>query len=272
MSYIYDKLTPGQQTMFPKLAPRGILIADIDNTVNDHAGNERTRVDALELAIRMVSGEDDYVLNKLFCSHHKIGLLAQECQKADEIWMRSKLGLERDPNELSGSNILDMVSLQLAHLFEHHVGAYVFGDGVKNFPTWFSATYPGRALMRMDRMVGNRHGIFCKNAMIEYYMLPFYLRWVYYVQTHRDAANMLHVRLRPKLVTLEIVAGTHTPHIHTLPHACVSVFSFSFTPTLTRQLACNQDSERAEYTITPFTTRSSSLLSQRSACLHMCQW
>ena len=41
---VYNSMTPEQQTIFgPEPAPRGILITNISNTVNDHAGNEKTR-------------------------------------------------------------------------------------------------------------------------------------------------------------------------------------------------------------------------------------
>ena len=115
----------------------------------------------------MLFADDEFMLNILNCWHHKIGLITQSCQKTCETWVVSKVGKEKDSDELGGSGgVMDTLAIQLSHLFDHHVGAYVFGDGVKSFPNWFAQKYPGRRLLKMDRLVGSRHGIFCKNAMV----------------------------------------------------------------------------------------------------------
>ena len=50
---------------------------------------------------------------------------------------------------------MDMFQRQLALMFGHHRDAYVFGDGVIAFPTWFARRYPDMPLYKMKRQVGN---------------------------------------------------------------------------------------------------------------------
>ena len=48
---------------------------------------------------------------------------------------------------------MDMFQRQLSLLFGHHRDAYVFGDGVIAFPTWFRRRYPDMPLHKMKRQV-----------------------------------------------------------------------------------------------------------------------
>ena len=54
--HVYNLLTEEQKSRFgPHPAPNGILICNLDNCVNDHAGNEKTRIAAIEKAIRLLT-------------------------------------------------------------------------------------------------------------------------------------------------------------------------------------------------------------------------
>ena len=56
----------------------------------------------------------------------------------------------------------------------------------------------------MDRQVGNRHGIFMKNAMVHYTMFAPYLEWCSYMRHDVKDANALHNRVLTKLQTMEL--------------------------------------------------------------------
>ena len=160
----------------PKPAPHGRLLANLKNTNNDHAGVEKTRVNCLEAAIRLLIDDPDFTLNRASCAHHKLGLLAEKIQKACHTTMVSILGADADTHigEFKTSNIIDMFQRQLALLFGHHVGSYVFGNGVILFPRWFRHKYPDLKLHVMDRQIGNRHGVLLKNAIVHYTMFDAY--------------------------------------------------------------------------------------------------
>ena len=185
----------------PQPAPDGHLLANLKNANNDHAGVECTRVNWLELAIRIMIGDEDFTLNRAKCAHHKLGLLAAKIQKACHNTMVEILGADTDVTigEFKTSNMIDMFQRQLALLFDHHVGSYVFGNGVILFPRWFRHKYPGLKLHVMDRQVGNRHGVLLKNAIVHYTMFDAYREWCAYLQFEVKDENSLHFRCGSKL-------------------------------------------------------------------------
>jgi hypothetical protein len=110
------------------------------------------------------------------CGTHKIMLVATACRKADHDVIIARVGAERDMRirEFGSSNCLDSLQvylhahpfsfntvfllciylnllcgfwcslcmqLQYQKLFGHHVGVYVFGDGL-TFPGWAQKNYP----------------------------------------------------------------------------------------------------------------------------------
>ena len=136
------------------------------------------------MAIQKLLGDPNFTLNRGECGHHQIGLFATAVQKVDSDLFVSRVGrdLDKHINEFKTDNVIDMAQRQLALLFGHHSGAYTFGNGVIAFPTWFRKEYPEMKLYKMDRQVGNRHGILLKNAMVHYAMFDVYLQWCTYMK------------------------------------------------------------------------------------------
>ena len=99
---------------------------------------------------------------------------ASSDESESEMHPQMKLWVDSSIGEFKSNNIVNMFQRQLALLFGHHVGSYVFGDGVILFPRWFKHKYPNLELSRMDRQVGSRHGVMLKNAMVHYYMFDVY--------------------------------------------------------------------------------------------------
>ena len=172
------------QSSMPEKAPAGRLLCGLKNTQNDHASVELKRVDEIELAIRGLLDDPDFTLNRAGCTHHQIGLFATAVQKVDSNLLIAKVGAALDTHikEFKTDNVIDMAQRQLALLFSHHTGAYTFGNGVIAFPTWFKKSFPGMRLHKMDRQVGNRHGVMLKNAMVHYAMFEPYLKWCSYMK------------------------------------------------------------------------------------------
>ena len=82
-------------------------------------------------------------------------------------------------SEFKTKNIGDSLQIQLCKLFGHHPGAYTFGNGAMDFPQYMTDKHP--SLWRgMDRIVGSRSLVFMRNALVHYYMAPFYLEWTNY--------------------------------------------------------------------------------------------
>ena len=184
----------------PQKAPTGRLLCGVKCSQNDRASVEKKRVDEVELAIREMLGNPNFTLNRAGCAHHQIGLFATAVQKADSNLFTARIGsdLDRRINEFKTDNPIDQAQRQLALLFGHHAGAYTFGNGVIAFPTWFGKTFPDLKLHKMDRQVGNRHGVLLKNAMVHYAMFNPYLQWCTYMKNDvkgisRTSCLALHV-------------------------------------------------------------------------------
>ena len=56
--------------------------------------------------------------------------------------------------------------------------------------------------------VGNRHGVFLRNAMVHYAMFDVYREWIHYLQHEVKEVNSLHIRALTKLQTQELKAAT----------------------------------------------------------------
>ena len=85
--------------------------------------------------------------------------------------------------------------------------SYVFGDGVWAFPAFMRKNHKEVKFFSMKRMVGNRALVFHENALIHFYMTPFYLEWCNYVSKHCKEGNMLHVRVEAQLRCAEELSG-----------------------------------------------------------------
>ena len=196
------------EACMPCKAPDRRLIVNIKNTQNDHAGNELKRVDYMEMGIRALLEDDSFTLNRGTCTHHKIGLFAAFAQQVDNKLVVDKVGDQLDAKirEFSTTNVVDMFQRQLALLFGHHSGAYTFGKGVVQFPSWFAKHFPTLKLHKMDRQVGSRHGVMMKNAMVHYAMFDAYREWCKYMQVEVKDANALENRALSKLQTVELKA------------------------------------------------------------------
>ena len=59
----------------------------------------------------------------------------------------------------------------------------------------------------MTRLVGSRSLVFCRNALVNVYMFPFYLEWCHYLTNDVGQFNWLHVRTLSKLRCKEVYAG-----------------------------------------------------------------
>ena len=81
--------------------------------------------------------------------------------------------------EFSTSNVLNSLQYQVYKLFGHGWGSYVFGDGAVKFPAWMKRQHPNK-WVGMTRLVGNRSLVYNRNAMVSFYMLPFYLEYIEY--------------------------------------------------------------------------------------------
>ena len=60
---------------------------------------------------------------------------------------------------------------------------------------------------KMTRIVGNRSLVFCRNALVQIYMLPFYLEWLEYLCKEVGTYNWLHIRSLAKLRSQEVYDG-----------------------------------------------------------------
>ena len=83
----------------------------------------------------------------------------------------------------------------------------MFGDGVNAFPAFMKGKHPEVKGYNMKRMVGNRALVFQENALVHYFMVPYYLEWCNYVRKKKNSANMLHVRVEAQLRCKEELAG-----------------------------------------------------------------
>ena len=196
------------EACMPRKAPDRHLLTKVRNLQNDHAGNELKRGDYMELGIRQLIGDDDFTLNRGTCTHHKLGLFASFAQAVDNKLVVERIGdqLDKEIREFSTNNVVDMFQRQLALLFGHHQGAYTFGKGVVQFPSWFKKKFPDLKLHTMDRQVGSRHGVLMKNAMIHYCMFDAYREWCKYMRDEVKDANALENRVHSKLQTTEMKA------------------------------------------------------------------
>ena len=107
------------QNAMPKKAPAGHLLVNMYNSQNDHAKVELTRVDCIELAIQSLLEDDTFEMNRATCTHHKIGLIAEACQKADAVLGNALFGevVDKEIREFKSKNPIDMFQRQLALLF-----------------------------------------------------------------------------------------------------------------------------------------------------------
>ena len=55
--------------------------------------------------------------------------------------------------------------------------------------------------------MGNRHGVFLRNALVHYYMFEDYRQWVDYLRHEAKEVNSLHIRTLSKLQTLDVRAA-----------------------------------------------------------------
>ena len=209
---VYDKAKSElrRQANMPEKAPAGRLLCGVKNTMNDRASVEKKRVNEIEAAIQILLGDPDFTLNRGECGHHQIGLFANAVQTVDHKLIVDRVGRDVDKriNEFKSDNAVDTAQRQLALLFGHHAGAYpLFGNGVIAFPTWFGKKFPGMKLHKMDRQVGNRHGILLKNAMVHYAMFDPYMEWCTYMKEDVKDENALHNRVLSKLATRELKAS-----------------------------------------------------------------
>ena len=103
----------------PDKAPNGRLLVNMYNSQNDHAAVELKRVDCIELAIRALLNDDTFEMNRASCGHHKIGLIAEACQRVDSKIGESAFGVVTDKNirEFRTKNPIDMFQRQLSLLF-----------------------------------------------------------------------------------------------------------------------------------------------------------
>lgn len=107
----------------PRKAPDGHLLVNMYNSTNDHAKVELTRVDCIELAIQELLEDETFKINLGTCGHHKIGLIAEACQRADCQIGESVFGKEPDKRirEFKTKNPIDMLQRELSLLFGMYV-------------------------------------------------------------------------------------------------------------------------------------------------------
>ena len=73
---VWETLGPMPQLLLVgKPATLEQVMQHIRTSVSDHAGNEKTRISALEVAIRLLLDDATFKVERLFCVHHKIGCL-----------------------------------------------------------------------------------------------------------------------------------------------------------------------------------------------------
>ena len=143
------------------------------------------------------------------CVMHKQMLIAHAEQKVQQTVLETLLTTERDLaiREFRQSNCLDGLQLQLGKLFDGKVKSYVFGDGVHAFPAYMRKHHPEVQYFSMKRMVGNRALVFHENALVHFYMAPYYLQWCHHVLRKIKSGNMLHVRVEAQLRCAEEMSG-----------------------------------------------------------------
>ena len=147
----------------PAKAPDHHLLTKVRNLQNDHAGNELKRGDYMELGIRELLGDNNFTLNRGTCTHHKMEMFASAAQKVDNKIVVEKVGTQLDKSirEFSTNNVVDMFQRQPTLLFGHHEGAYTFGKGVIQFPSWFKKKFPDlhsrSRLLWCERMLRTRY-------------------------------------------------------------------------------------------------------------------
>ena len=80
--------------------------------------------------------------------------------------MTEILGKEKDMavREFNTSNMVDILQMQIAKMYGYTTGAYAFGNGPHNFPTYMEKKHPG-VWCRLKRHIGNRAHIFLENAI-----------------------------------------------------------------------------------------------------------
>lgn len=108
-----------EQATMPNKVPDGHLLVNAHNAQNDHAKVELKRVDCIEIAIRKLLDDDTFEINRMTCGHHKIGIIAEACQRADSQIGESVFGSVTDKKirEFKTKNPIDMFQRQLALLF-----------------------------------------------------------------------------------------------------------------------------------------------------------
>lgn len=102
--HLYDKVRRSLDRLgidpatfgLPHPAPQGYLFANLKNATNDHAGVEKTRVNHLEAAIRILIGDPNFELNRGEYTHHKLGLIAEKIEKTCNSTMIEILGSDID--------------------------------------------------------------------------------------------------------------------------------------------------------------------------------
>lgn len=107
------------QNAMSKKAPAGHLLVNIYNSKNDHVKVELKRVDCIELAIQALLEDDTLEMNRATCTHHKISLIAEVCQKANAVLGNALFGeaTDKEIREFKSKNPIVMFQRQLTLLF-----------------------------------------------------------------------------------------------------------------------------------------------------------
>lgn len=202
----YDNCSPEDQKQMSDAIPLppGALMSAVINVNSDDAANETAR----EKFQEEIAG---HKFNGGKCFHHGLNKQSDYIRKAGAAVMVKFLGLDRDTKckEFKTNNVADSAQYQFCKLFGHHPFSYTFGNGTMDFPEYMNDKHKG--LWRgMSRVVGSRSLVFMRNALVHYYMAPFYLEWTDYVTKKVGKFNWLHVRTDAKLRSMEVRVNTHT--------------------------------------------------------------
>ena len=178
--------------------PSGALMSAVINVNSDTAANETLRESKQE----DIAG---HKFNRGKCFHHDLNKQAEYVRRAGSKVMEDFLGVERDAKcrEFKTKNVGDSAQYQWCKLFGHHPVSYTFGNGTMDFPEFMRDRYEGM-WRGMERIVGSRSLVFMRNALVHYYMAPYYLEWTDYVTRTVGKFNWLHVRSDAKLRSMEV--------------------------------------------------------------------